>query len=789
MQQRVLLIFFLLFSAFGLMGQNITQTVRGTVRDADSQELLPGTKVMLFRGDTLIAGALADDDGRFKITDVPIGRLNLAATFLGYEELTLNNLQVYSGKEVVLNLQMQENSIKLGDVEIVADNQTEVINEMATVSARTFSVDETRRYAGSWNDPARMASNFAGVSNQDDSRNDIVIRGNSPSGVLWRLDGIDIPNPNHFGSFGTTGGPVSILNNNVLSNSDFMTGAFPAQYGNALSGVFDLRMRNGNDEQYEFLGQVGFNGLEFMAEGPISRKTGASFLATYRYSTLELFDAIGIRLGTSAKPKYQDCAFKLNFPSQKIGDISIFGVGGLSDALILDSERDSTDFFGPSGNDIVFGTDMGAVGVRHRIFLGKSTYLLSTLSASGSRLSADVDRVNAGDNFTYDFYENGSIQTKLNYSIMANSKLSARHTIRGGAFVDRLGFVLADSIQPDTSTGYILLTDFDGSSWLMQPYFQWKYRMTENLTMTAGAHGQVFTLNNTWTIEPRVGLKYQLSDKDQIGFAYGEHSQLQPIYVYFATEEMPDGTVTRPNRDLDFTKSRHFVLGYDRSFSRNFRLKAETYFQQLRNVPVDITAPTSYSLMNEGADYYFILPDSLGNDGIGRNYGIELTLEKFFSKHYYFLITGTLFNSEYQGSDGVWRDTKFNNQYTLTALGGVEYAVGKQDRIVLGFDARMNYAGGSRYTPVDVASSAASIIPVYFTEQAWSLKLKDYFRFDIRAKARINSPKISQEIALDISNILDTQNPLNVVYDRGGNSQRINYQLGFFPVVQYRVEF
>lgn len=787
--QRILLFPLFLLLGHIALGQNYTQTLRGTLRDADSREALEGAKVFLLRGDSIHFGTLTDADGRFRFDQITIGRWDLRASYLGYEDLFLPNIQVYSGKEVVLEPEMQESGVKVDAVEITAGEDAKPINEMATVSARQFSVDETRRYAGSWNDPARMASNFAGVSSQDDSRNDIIIRGNSPSGVLWRLDGIDIPNPNHFGSFGTTGGPVSILNNNVLDNSDFMTGAFPAQYGNALAGAFDLRMRKGNDEQYEFLGQMGFNGLEFMAEGPISKKHQSSFLASYRYSTLELFDKLDINLGTSAKPKYQDFSFKLNFPSKKYGDISLFGLGGKSYALILESERDTTDFFGPSGNDIVFGTDMGAIGLKHQIFVGQSTFIRNTLSASGSSMTADVDRVDRNPLTTYDFYNNNSTQAKLNYSLMVNSKLSAHHTVRGGIFVDRQYFNLSDSIHPDTTQPWVVLTNFSGASYLIQPYFQWKYRINHRWTATAGLHGQWFALNNTWAIEPRAGIQYQLSERQSLSLAYGEHSQLQPMFVYFATEDLPDGSVARPNENLDFTRSRHFVAGYDLQIAPKLRFKFETYYQQLRNVPVDITAPNSYSLLNDGADYYFILPDSLGNQGTGRNAGIEVTLEKFFGKHYYFLLTNTLFDSRYQGSDGQWRDTKFNNRYTISLLAGVEYPVGKQKRTILGFDARLKMAGGALYTPVDVASSAVSILPVYFDDQAWSQKLADYMRFDIRAKARFNARKLSHEVALDISNITDRQNPLNVVWDRSTMTQRVNYQLGFFPVVQYRIEF
>ena len=284
-------------------------------------------------------------------------------------------------------------------------------------------------------------------------------------------------------------------------------------------------------------------------------------------------------------------------------------------------------------------------------------------------------------------------------------------------------------------------------------------------------------------------MRFQISDRQSAGLAYGEHSQLQPIFVYFATALAPDGTLSHPNEALGFTKSRHFVASYDLQIAPKLRFKAETYLQQIRNVPVDHTGPSSYSLLNDGADYYFILPDSLQNEGIGRNAGVELTLEKFFGDHYYFLFTNTFFDSRYQGSDEIWRDTKFNNRYTVSLLAGVEYPVGKKKRTILAFDTRLKMAGGARYTPVDVPASMVSLLPVYEDSLAWSQKLSDYVRFDIRGKIRYNSRKISHEFILDISNVTDRQNPLNVVWDRASMTQRVNYQLGFFPVIQYRIEF
>ena len=226
---------------------------------------------------------------------------------------------------------------------------------------------------------------------------------------------------------------------------------------------------------------------------------------------------LGIEFGTSSQPKYQDLSFKVHFPSAKIGDISIFGIGGLSNALILDSERDTADFFGPAGNDIVFGTNTGAVGLRHQIFIGKKSFLRSTVSANGSLQGTTVDRVDKDSKTSYPFYRNDSWQGKLNYSFLFNSKISTRHTLRVGTFVDRYRFRLSDSLQVDTLNGFITLTDVDGGAWLIQPYAQWKWRLSDKWTLNSGLHYQHFTHNGAQALEPRMGLRWQLADRHSIG--------------------------------------------------------------------------------------------------------------------------------------------------------------------------------------------------------------------------------------------------------------------------------
>ena len=372
--KKIFLLSAFFFSINFLFAQELTQTVRGTIIDKESKTILIGAIIQFINEKSI--GGVSDVQGNFRITNVPIGRKTIKVSYIGYNDVVLNDVIINSAKEVVLNIEMQEKVTSTKEVIITAkSNKAQANNELVLISGRSFTIDQTNRYAGSLTDPSRMVANFAGVAGGgNDQRNDIIIRGNSPLGLLWRFEGADIPNPNHFSNQGANGGPVSILNNNTLSNSDFLTGAFPAEYGNGNSGVFDLKMRSGNNEKHEFLSQMGFNGLEILAEGPI-KKDGASYLVSYRYSTLSLFNAMGISFGESGIPFYQDMSFKINLPKTKLGTISVWGLGGISSTQLINSNKTAAErvkLIYPQ--DIDFSSKMGAVGVTHSYQLSKKSF-------------------------------------------------------------------------------------------------------------------------------------------------------------------------------------------------------------------------------------------------------------------------------------------------------------------------------------------------------------------------------------------------------------------------------
>ncbi|MBC8048449.1 MAG: TonB-dependent receptor [Fimbriimonadaceae bacterium] len=794
MKKLLLSITVLVLITSNTFAQNFTQTIRGQVLDKESQSPIPGVNIIILDSDPLL-GTATDFDGYYVIENVAAGRISIQATFIGYEPFTMNNIELTTGKELVLNFQIEEKVTEMQEIIITAsDDKVEALNEMATVSSRQFTIEESMRYAGARNDVSRMAQNFAGVRGSNDAVNDIVIRGNSPVGLLWRLEGIDIPNPNHFGDLGSTGGPVSLLNNNVLANSDFLTGAFPAEYGNAISGVFDLKMRNGNYEKHEFLGQIGFNGFEVGAEGPINRENKSSYLVNYRYSTLGVMSAIGIDFGTgTAIPYYQDISMKLNFPTQHAGIFSVFGVGGFSQIdLIASDETDTVDNLYNNDLDIYDRSKIGIIGVSHQYLINNTSYTRLTLSAS-TIINTDIaDSVSTETFDPIPFYRQSFTQNKIAANFYYKKKFNAKHNLQIGFRADAFIIDLVDSVYQKNIDRFVVETDFEGNTFLLQPYVQYQYRFTDKITLNTGLHYQYLTLNGSNSLEPRAGLKYEITDRDVISFGYGLHSMMAPIATYFTTVEIADGNYITPNDSIDFIKAHHFVVGYDRLLSETMHIKVEAYYQHLYDVLIDRDS-SSFSVLNIGT-FSFGTPDYLINKGTGRNYGMELTAEKFLDKGFYFLATASLYKSEYLASDEIERETAFSGNYVANLLGGKEFNLfinkenpGSKKSIVL--DTKFTAAGGQRYTPIDLEESILYHETRYDWDNAFSEQFDDYYRWDVRLAFKINGKHASQEFAIDVQNITNRQNPLFERYDPSEGEINIVNQIGIFPIPQYKITF
>jgi len=773
--------------------------IKGIVIDKQSENPLEGATIEL-RSHEIKLGAITNIDGQFIMTNVPIGRQTIVVSFIGYESITIPNIEVNTAKDKVVSVQLMEAFNSLEEVVVTNTiNKDGPRNELATVSARQFSLEEVTRFSGGRGDIGRLAANYAGVSTPNDSRNDIVVRGNSPTGMLWRLEGIPIPNPNHYSAFGTTGGPVSVVNSNVLQNSDFLTSAFPAEYGNAIGGVFDLGLRTGNVDNYEFTAQVGaFTGLEAAAEGPLGENKG-SFLVAARYSLISLIRG-GAGGASEATPNYADVAFNFNLGKSKLGTFSVFGLLGTSDIDFLDEEIDEDDLFASEGGDLFVESRFGVVGIKHRMVLGSNAYLKTVVAGSLAQNEVIDNRFFGTDTpmeRTLLFSEVDDSETRYSFSTTFNSKLSNKVTLRAGILLEN--FILEsllrtrdeqDDLNGDGDRDLNTFRDTDERFALVQPYVQSQFRLTKSLTFNAGLQGIYSALNNQFELEPRAALNLGLSNAQGLNFGYGLHHQNVPLPLLFLQEDL-DGVPVQSNRELNFVRSHHFVLGYEVKLAARWRGKLEAYYQDISNVAVE-SSSSSYSTLTEGADFEFDYDRiPLVNSGTGFNRGVELTLEKFLGKGYYGLLTASFFESKYQGSDGVERNTPFNNGYVVNFLTGREFPLGGSNRAKLFFDTRIVRAGGRYFTPVDLVASEQAGIEILQEDSAFSEQYDAYFRWDMKFGVKLNGKvkKRFHQFYLDLQNVTNRDNVFIQRFNPSTNALEQVNQIGFFPDFGYKFQF
>lgn len=810
--EKILLTAIIAFLLGFTISAQVTQVLRGTILDKQSETPLVGAAVQVLNSSPILGG-VTDVNGNFEIYGVTSGRYTLQISFVGYNTATIPNIVINAGKESVLSVSLEESVAKLAAVIISGKTEkSATTNELATISAHQFNVEDVQRYSGGRGDVSRLAANFAGVAIANDSRNDIVIRGNSPTGVLWRLEGIPIPNPNHFSTLGTTGGPVSALNPNMIRNSDFLTSAFPAEYGNATAGVFDIGLRKGNRDKFEVTTQLGaFTGLEAMIEGPIgsyeqsamsfeplrdssklktqsSKLSNGSFVLAYRQSFVEVAQKAGIKVGTSALPLYKDLTFNLDFGHSKFGNFSFFGIGGASSIDFIGSQLDSTDVYADKNQDAYAISKFGVLGVRNNYLINNSTYVRTIVSASYSGNQYDEYRDYNGELKRHQFSASDQ-QTSYRVTSFINKKYNAQWTTRTGFLYQNLGL----NTFAEDRTGvinWVTLRNYVGSFNLMEAYNQTQYKPSDLITINGGLHFQYLDINKTSAIEPRLALNYHLTPTQTFNVGYGLHSQMQPLPVFFFEQLQSNGTYTNSNRNLDFTHSHHFVVGYDIKPASDWHIKSEIYYQILNNVPIEQT-PTAFSMLNSGADFAFPQVGSLVNAGTGKNYGFELTAEKFFSRGWYLLATGSIFESKYKGSDGVERNTAFNGKYVANFLAGKEFKFGKLKNNAFTIDTKFTVAGGRPFTPINLIASKAASKEVLDETKPYSQTIDDYYRWDVKFGVTMNATKrkFTQTFFLDFQNVTAHKNVFAQSYSVSQNAIYNTYQIGFFPDVLWRIQF
>ncbi len=733
-------------------------TLRGSVRDADNGLVLTGATVYL---PTIKKGVDTDSTGLFRFVDLPPGRYPVEISYLGYQQLTLNEVLVSSGKEQVLDVLLQEAATSLTAVTVKASREP---RSNASPNILNLSQEETLRFPATFNDPARLSTAYAGVSGANDQANHLIIRGQSPLGMNWRLEGLEIVNPNHTANAGTftdrstlSGGGVNALSAQLLQEANFYLGAAPAGFGNATTALLDMRMRKGNNEQREYTVQAGLIGIDLAAEGPI--KSGkSSYLINYRYSFTGLLSDLGVPLGNE-DIRFQDLSFNLNFPGQKGGALSIFGLFGRSSNEFMQPDSSEWESEKELYNTIDFNSEMATLGLRWSQPQGDNGRWDFAAAWSGvqhQRLAIAPDLRNR----EWDDLRQEKTSAQLSY----RRKLLPFGSITLGVE----GLYIDQAVEREFPFGSEGIAGRSSDGLVLSPYVDWRYQI-KRLSLNLGwrLSNWIGWLDESSYSEPRIAAAYLLNKKNTVGADYVVSTQAPSPYE----------PALRPRR------SELYSLYWNRQLEDSRKISVQVYEQGLSQI-AGIGVNSAINQLEQ------ILPDTDGTTD-ARTRGAELTLQQFATGGWWYVVGASVFDARYEDEQGEWVKSRFAQDFSAALTLGKEWSGTDRQQQVnrFGFNVAVHYNGGLRAAPIDLMASRASRTTVFDFSNGFSEQLPAYFRGDLRIYYQKNRDNWSSMLSLDIQNVTGQQNAAYDYYDRFLDGVNRRYQLEFIPIISYRINF
>ncbi len=758
------------------------QDIKGKVVNSFTEQPIQDVQIKVLLNDSLVISSFSDENGDFLFKNVALGIYDIAFVHIEFESFILPDVTLTSSRPTILNIKLIEAFKQLETFNLnPKKDRSKNNNEMVTNSVKTIYLQDMQKLAGSLDDPIRVAGMMAGVtSDAAFSENFISIRGNAPRGLKYYLEGVEIINPSHFARIGSSGGTFTVFSMQLLDKSDFFTGAFPAEYSNAMSGILDVNFRNGTQASRQYSITAGTLGLDIAAEGPLSSKQKATYLFNYRYSVVGMARLIGY----PTVPTYQDLSFILNFPIEK-GKIKVFGIAGTSDrkrTAFADSTLWEADI---DRYNLSLRSDMIMVGSSYEKSLSENSVLKATLIGNAFR---QIDNRNyLLNDYAEIIRSNNEYRSMpITGAVSLRHKFSRRHTNKTGI-----------SYEYATHDWEVLRYDFEnavldtnvlgnGTSQTTKAFTQSRILITEKLALNLGLSAIHYDVNQKLSIEPRVGISYQTKGKGKLSLALGKHSQIEHFATYMYQTRDSLNQLIKPNQNLDFVKAYHIIGGFRTTIFKNHYLNIETYYQYLYDIPTQRGGTFSMANISELQEMR-----RLENIGLGENYGIDFGIERYASKGLYYMINASLFESFYIDGNGDRRSTEFDQKFNVKFLAGKEYVVGKKSGKTnfLSWNTNVAYVGGRPYTPIDLMASELNEETVRNEPLAYSLREQNLLFVDVTFTYKINKPKRTVNWSLQIKNIFSNGNAIYREYDPLLKQEVTVKSSSFFPNLSYKIEF
>ena len=690
---------------------------------------------------------ISNNKGECTFTNVPKGAWQLIA----YKNNRYTNFSIILNSDSTIVAFL--NSKTISTQEVIIQAKKEVLNSNQGVF--TLDIEKTKQYPASMDDPNRLISNSPSTTITDDNYNFIVVRGNTPTSLIYKVNGIEVPAPNHFATFGSTGGSLSMFKTDAISSLSLYTSAFSAEHGNALAGIFDLKLKDGNKDKRKLKIQVGVVGLGLNSDGPILKNNKHSYLVSYRYSSLGLLKAIDIQFDNTPLPTYQDFQYNINLQSKFWSMIKIWSLFGYNTTVKKESYvKTTTNYMFLQGINL-------CKNINCKLTLNIDALFATNTSKINEKYKTE-NNVNIG-------YNENVFREQLTLTYQKNEKFNTSfgfiHSLKNYKY--GLNSVFINSKYIENTSDEVNVFQF---------YNNYNISLFKQFNTEFGVQSIYTTVINRISIDPRLKLKYNLNEKVEIGLSSGFYTKLEPIYIY-----------NDQNKGLGYSKSKSINLGFNFKLTKSSNFKTEVYYEYLYQIPIGVYG-TGISSNSSYINIYSVSTGDtqLENNASGYNKGVEFLFEKYIDNEYFVMLNSSFFESKYRENDSdMWRNSRFNLRYNLNLVLGKTIQLNNKSK--LGISGRVSANGGQYFEAVNLVDSKKYYRTKY--EKDLTQRAAPYSKIDFQLSYLHNYEKCSIEYKLDIMNVLNTKNMLNQYYDIETGTIKNTYMLGLVPLLNINAMF